>query len=53
MKIELTEQEAQELVTLLDTATKGGGLQAALLAVPLFQKLHAAADSEGAQEPVE
>lgn len=46
MNIALTETEAQDCITLFDTACKAGGLQAALLAVPLFHKLQAAA-----QEP--
>lgn len=43
MKLELTPEEAQSLVNLLDVAVKAGGLQAAVVAVPLFQKLQDAA----------
>lgn len=50
MNIALTEAEAQDCITLFDAACKAGGLQAALLAVPLFHKLRAAAQ-EPALEP--
>ncbi len=52
MQITLTEQEGQNLVTLMDAACKAGGLQAALIAVPLFVKLQqaAAAPAEPAKE---
>ena len=51
MKLELTTEEAQALVSLLDLAVKAGGLQAATAAVPLFAKLQEAAkqDAEVAQ----
>ena len=52
MKIELTPQEAQQLADLLDLAVKSGGLQAAMVAVPLVQKLQAAAN-EKPQEQAE
>lgn len=39
-----SQAEAQDCITLLDTACKACGLQAALLAVPLFYKLKAAAE---------
>jgi hypothetical protein len=45
MNLPLTDTEAQNLVTLLDAATKAGGLQAAMLALPLFNKLQAAANA--------
>lgn len=45
MTLTLTEAEAQNLVTLLDTATKAGGLQAAMIALPLFHKLQEAAQA--------
>lgn len=53
MQLTLTEQEGQNLVTLIDAACKAGGLQAALIAVPLFAKLQeaAAASAEPAPEP--
>ena len=43
MTLELTNEEAQTLVSLLDLAVKAGGLQAATAAVPLFEKLKEAA----------
>ena len=43
MTLELTNEEAQTLVSLLDLAVKAGGLQAAQVAVPLFAKLKEAA----------
>lgn len=45
MNINLTDEEAQGLVTLFDAACKAGGMQAALIAVPLFHKLQAAANT--------
>lgn len=39
MKLELTEQEANQLVNLLDVAVKAGGLQAASPALALVIKL--------------
>lgn len=45
MKIDLTEEEAQALMQLLDIATKAGGLQAASAALPLAAKLQQAAQS--------
>lgn len=39
----LENDEAQALVGLLDLAVKSGGLQAATVAVAIFQKLQAAA----------
>lgn len=44
MRIELSDEEAQHAVTLMDTACKAGGLQAAVLAAPIFAKLRAAAE---------
>jgi len=40
--VELTQQEAQQLIDLCDVATKAGGLQVARVAVPLVDKLVAA-----------
>lgn len=50
MQVELTDEEAQNAVTLMDTACKAGGLQAAILAAPIFAKLRAAAERPGAPE---
>lgn len=46
MQIELTPQEAQQLIGLLDLATKSGGLQAAQMALPLAVKIQTELDKE-------
>jgi hypothetical protein len=46
MTLELTQQEAQQLIGLLDLATKSGGLQVAQAALPLAIKVQAALDAE-------
>jgi len=46
MTIELTQQEAQALIGLLDLATKSGGLQVAQAALPLAVKVQTALDAE-------
>jgi hypothetical protein len=46
MQIELTPQEAQQLIGLLDLATKSGGLQAAQMALPLAVKIQTEIDKE-------
>lgn len=43
MKLELTDQEAQVLVELIDLATKTGGIQVAKVAVPIVDKIMEAA----------
>ena len=52
MQIELSQQEAQALIGLLDLATKSGGLQVAQAALPIAIKVQSALDTEtqGAQE---
>lgn len=49
MKIEFTQDEAQAIVNLIDAAVRAQGLQAAVVALPLVQKLQDAA--KAAQEP--
>lgn len=49
MQIELTTQEAQQLIQLLDLATKSGGLQAAQAALPLAIKVQTAIEQEKPQ----
>lgn len=39
LTIELTQTEAQNLVNLLDVATKAGGIQNARVALPLVEKV--------------
>jgi len=46
MTLELTPQEAQQLIGLLDLATKSGGLQAAQMALPLAVKIQTAIDQQ-------
>jgi hypothetical protein len=46
MNIELTKLEAQQLIGLLDLATKSGGLQAAQAALPIALKVQAELDKE-------
>jgi len=46
MQIELTPQEAQQLIGLLDLATKSGGLQAAQAALPIALKVQTAIDQQ-------
>lgn len=44
--LELTQDEAQQLVSLLDAAVRGAGMTAAKSAVLIFDKLQAAANAE-------
>ena len=46
MTLELTPQEAQQLIGLLDLATKSGGLQAAQAALPIALKVQTELDKE-------
>jgi hypothetical protein len=46
MNIELTKQEAQQLIDLIDLAVKASGLQGAMAAVPLVIKLQQAAQEQ-------
>ena len=48
--IELTKEECQQLVDLMDLATKSGGLQVAAVALPIVSKVLQAA--KAAQEVV-
>lgn len=50
MKIELTEQQAQALMALLDIAVKAAGLQAAAAALEIAQKVQAAQAAQGTSE---
>jgi len=51
MNLTLTETEANNLIALLDIATKAGGLQVAQAALPLVAKIQsAAAPKEDAPE---
>ena len=46
MTLELTPTEAQQLMGLLDLATKSGGLQAAQIALPIALKVQSELDKE-------
>lgn len=46
MKLHLTQQEAQQIVDLMDAAVRAQGLQAAMVAIPLIQKLQTAAQAK-------
>jgi len=46
MTLDLTPQEAQQLIGLLDLATKSGGLQAAQAALPIALKVQTEIDKE-------
>ena len=48
MTLDLTQQEAQQLVDLIDAAVRAQGLQAAVVALPLVQKLQGAAKAVAA-----
>lgn len=48
MTLDLTQQEAQQLVDLIDVAVRAQGLQAAIVALPLVQKLQEAAKAVAA-----
>jgi len=48
MTLDLTQQEAQQLVDLIDAAVRAQGLQAAVVALPLVQKLQDAAKAVAA-----
>lgn len=46
MILELSKEEAQQLLDLLDLATKAGGLQAAAAALPIASKIMQAVQNE-------
>jgi hypothetical protein len=46
MTLDLTPTEAQQLIGLLDLATKSGGLQAAQAALPIALKVQSELDKE-------
>jgi hypothetical protein len=51
LTLTLTEQQAQQLLTLVDAAVRAQGLQAALIAVPLHDLIQAAAEAADAPKP--
>lgn len=50
MQLELTKEEAQQLMSLLDVATKAGGLQAAQAALPLALRLQKLFDESSKED---
>lgn len=48
--LSLTPQEADNMRALLDAAVRGSGMQAAVMAVPLMEKLLAAAQALNAEQ---
>lgn len=44
--LHITPQEAQQIVDLIDAAVRAQGLQAAMVAIPLIQKLQTAAQAK-------
>lgn len=50
MKLELTDQEAQVLVNLMDVAVKAAGLQAAEAALVITKKIQTAKQEESKDE---
>jgi len=50
MQIELTKQQADGLINLIDLAVKAGGIQAAKFAVSITDLIVAAANAEGDAE---
>lgn len=50
MQLELTKEEAQTLIGLLDVATKAGGLQAAQAALPIAIKVQTVLNETVQQE---
>ena len=45
MTIELTQEEAQQLLQLIDISVKAGGIQNAKVAIPIVDKIVAAANT--------
>jgi len=53
IKIEFSKDEVNALISLIDLATKGGGLQVAEAAVVLAKKIQAATQPKDSGPPVE
>lgn len=50
MQLDMTKEEVQTLIGLLDVATKAGGLQVAQHAIPLATKMQVALNAETEEE---
>jgi hypothetical protein len=53
IKLELTPEEANATLQLIDVAIKAGGIANAKVGLPIFEKIMAAAQSQPAPEIVE
>jgi hypothetical protein len=53
IKFELTPEEANGVLQLIDIAIKAGGIANAKVGLPIFDKIMAAAQASGATQPVE
>ena len=51
IKLELTPEEANGVLQLIDIAIKAGGIANAKVGLPIFEKIMAAANASGAQQP--
>jgi len=53
IQIELTPEEANGVLQLIDIAIKAGGIANAKVGLPIFDKIMAAAQASGATQPAE
>ena len=53
IKFELTPEEANGVLQLIDIAIKAGGIANAKVGLPIFDKIMAAAQASGVLQPVE
>ena len=53
IKFELTPEEANAVLQLIDIAIKAGGIANAKVGLPIFDKIMAAAQASGVLQPVE
>lgn len=51
IKFELTPEEANGVLQLIDIAIKAGGIANAKVGLPIFEKIMAAAQASGATQP--
>lgn len=52
IKLELTPEEANGVLQLIDIAIKAGGIANAKVGLPIFEKIMAAANASGVPQPV-
>lgn len=53
IKFELTPEEANGVLQLIDIAIKAGGIANAKVGLPIFEKIMAAAQASGVPQPAE